>query len=458
MAQSAFPLFHKLADRRVLLVGGGELALRKARLLAKATEQLVLVAPSAQAELIRFAKEWRARKVAKADLDGVSLIVCATGIAEIDEAVADWARQASIPVNVPDRPEISSVIMPALVDRHPVMIAIGTDGTAPALARRVREQIERLLSPHLGALARAIETLRGLLSAKGHDAPARRRAVEALIDGPRGAAILRGETPALSDAELDLGAIGVEGHVSLVGAGPGDPDLLTLKALRALQDADVIVYDKLVDARVLDLARRDAERIYVGKSKADHTLGQDNINALLVREARAGRRVVRLKGGDPFIFGRGGEEAEALLEADIAFDIVPGITAALGCAASAAIPLTHREIVQGVTLITGHAAEGEPDLDWNSLARLKHTLALYMGVSNGALIAERLIAAGLAAQTPVAIIENGTRSDERVIEATLATLGQALRVSRIEAPALVLIGEVVARRAKHRPAALAEAV
>lgn len=451
---AAFPLFLKLDGAGpVVLAGGGELALRKARIAKSLGARIVLAADPALPELAALADVHLPRALLASDLAGAALLISATGDDALDAQASAWARAAQVPVNVPDRIALSTVLMPAIVDRAPVLVAIGTGGAAPVLARRIREQIERALPSALGALGAALDSARATLKALGRSESDRRRALETLAD----AGLAQGRT-AFAQAEVLAAAEAPPGgSVTLVGAGPGDPDLLTLKALRALQDADVIVHDKLVDDRVLEMARRDARRIYVGKSKAQHTLSQDAINALLVREAQAGCRVVRLKGGDCFVFGRGGEEVEALRAAGVPVAIVPGVTAALACAASAEIPLTHRDAAHGLTLVTGHGKDGEPELDWTALARLDHTLAIYMGVSAAGTIAARLIAAGLPGSTPAAVVENGTRPDEKILTGTLDALPALIAAHGVTGPALLLIGAAVARgRASARtPLALA---
>ncbi|MEC4589623.1 MULTISPECIES: siroheme synthase CysG [Nitrospirillum] len=451
---AAFPLFLTLTGQTVLIVGGGELALRKARLVAGAGgdsrgARLVVVAPEVHPDLAALAAEVRRRPFAAHDLDSVTLVFAASEDEDGAAQVADLARARGLLVNVPDRPALSSFIMPAIVDRGPITVAISTGGTSPVLARRLRARIEAALEPGLGRLATFLDGFRTAVRAVKSDETARRRFWERVIDGPIAQRFLAGDETGAHEQLVKVlnAAESVEGgSVALVGAGPGDPDLLTLRALRVLQNADVVVHDKLVDDRILDYVRRDARRVYVGKSKSCHTVSQNEINALLVREAQAGHRVVRLKGGDPFIFGRGGEEMAVLRAAGVAVELVPGITAAVGCAAATGIPLTHRGLAQGITLVTAHgaAAEGgsaEPAIDWTALARLDHTLAVYMGLSKAGLVAERLIAAGKAPGTPVAVVQNGTRPDQTLAVGRLADLGAL--AAGLAGPALILVGEVV---------------
>ena len=450
-----FPAFLDLASRSSLLVGGGELALRKLRLLLKSGAQVTLVAPRLDADMAELAADkrvqWMCRPFMAQDVPGRALVISATGKPAVDEAVASAAEAAGVAVNVVDRPDLSSFIMPAIVDRDPVVIGISSGGDAPILARQLRARIEAMLPARLGALARFAGAFRTAVGATVPAGGARRRFWERFFTGPVARQVLAGEEVAARETMLGLinsraAQDRAAGSVAIVGAGPGDPDLLTFKAMRRLQEADVILYDKLVGPEIIDYARRDAERIYVGKAKANHSKSQDEINALMAEHALAGRRVVRLKGGDPFIFGRGGEEMDYLEERGIAVEVVPGVTAAAGCAAAAGIPLTLRGTALAVTFLTGHARDGEPDLDWASLASGKQTLAIYMGVSTATTVSQRLIEHGLSAATPVAVIENGTRPDQRIVTARLDELGPRLRASGIEGPALIIVGEV-ARKA-----------
>jgi uroporphyrin-III C-methyltransferase/precorrin-2 dehydrogenase/sirohydrochlorin ferrochelatase len=448
---SYFPAFLDLDGRSCLLVGGGQTAARKLRRLLKAGAKVTVVAPEVEGEIEALAATGNItlhrRPFSADDVSGRTVVQSATGREAVDRRVADAARAAGIQVNVVDRPELCSFIAPAVVDRDPVVIGISTGGAAPVLARRVRESIERLLPARLGRLARFAESFRGAVAATLPEGRARLRFWEGFFDGPSAGQVLRGEDVAAREAMLKLvnrpAPAAERGQVAIVGAGPGDPDLLTLGALRLLQRADAVVYDKLVGPEIVGYARRDAERIYVGKSKANHTLSQDQINALLVRLAEDGKRVVRLKGGDPFVFGRGGEELDHLKHHGVAVEVVPGITAAVGCAGSLGIPLTLRGVSQAVTLVTGHGQDGEPDLDWAALARLDQTLAIYMGVSTAGQVARRLIEHGLAASTPVAVIENGTLPEEKTVTGTLAELENLVRTSEITGPALIIVGEVV---------------
>jgi uroporphyrin-III C-methyltransferase / precorrin-2 dehydrogenase / sirohydrochlorin ferrochelatase len=447
------PIFFRLRARPVLLVGADEAAVAKARLLHAAGADIRVVATQGLSPFEDWAKQglvqWDRRVFDPADVIGMTLVIGATENRSADEAVAAAAHEAAIPVNIVDRPELSSFIIPSIVDRSPVTIGISTNGTSPVLARRLREQIETLLPANLGRLARFLDSFRTAVKAKFDSFDSRRRLWEEIVDGPIARDVLAGREPAARDAMLSRinrrqnNAVAI-GHVDIVGAGPGDPELLTVKALRALQDADIVVYDRLIGDGILDLVRRDAERIYVGKARSDHSVPQDQINELLVTHARAGRRVVRLKGGDPFVFGRGGEELERLRAAGVSASVIPGITAATGCAASAGLPLTHRDHASAVTFVTGHGVDGEPDVDWAALSGPRHTLVVYMGVPRAGSLAAQLMGHGRAPETPIAIIENGTRPDERVIIGTLASVPSLVRSAKVGAPALIVIGEVAA--------------
>lgn len=449
MAITGFPVFLTLRDRAALIVGGGELALRKARLLAGSGARIVVVARDPLPDLAALAAEVRQRPFVESDLDGAVLVFVATDDAEEEGRAQAAATRRGLPVNLPDQPDRSSFIMPAIIDRAPVTVAISTGGAAPVLARWLRARVEAALDPRLGAFTTFLEGFRAAVRARHPEEVGRRRFWESVIDGPIARRFFAGDE---AGARTDLTAQVTEagpapalGQVALVGAGPGDPDLLTLKALRALQNADVVVYDALVDARILDYVRRDARRIHVGKRSGHHTLPQPEINALVVAEARAGHRVARLKGGDAFIFGRGGEEVEACRAAGIPVAVVPGITAALGCAASTQIPLTHRGLSQGLTVVTAHGADGaEPKLDWAALARLDHTLVIYMGLSQAAAVSDRLVAAGMAAGTPAALVEKGSRPDQKLVVGTVATLARMAAAHQLTGPALIIIGPVAA--------------
>ncbi|EZH84575.1 uroporphyrinogen-III C-methyltransferase [Aeromonas hydrophila] len=442
------PIFCRLDNKPVLLVGGGEVAERKARLLLDAGAQLTVVAPELDPELAELAAngsiEWLAGEFAPQQLTGKWLVVAATDRREVNALVYQSANQAGIFANVVDDPKRSSFIMPSIIDRSPLMVAISSGGKAPVLARLLREKLEAMLPQHLSAVAAFAGSLRERVKARFASMGERRRFWERLLGADRlGQALARGDSASANQLADSLFADESQsgGEVVLVGAGPGDPGLLTLHALRQMQQADVVVYDRLVSDEVMALVRRDAKRIFVGKQAGNHCVPQEGINQLLLDEAKKGQRVVRLKGGDPFIFGRGGEELETLVGSGIGFQVVPGITAASGCAAYAGIPLTHRDHAQSVRFVTAHGKGGAQDLDWPLLAKDKQTLVFYMGLSSCATIREQLLTHGKAGDTPVALIERGTQPSQRVIRGTLDQL-PALAVG-VESPALIMVGSVV---------------
>jgi uroporphyrin-III C-methyltransferase / precorrin-2 dehydrogenase / sirohydrochlorin ferrochelatase len=448
---TSFPLFLPLDGKLIVLVGSGALALRKARLFANRGARLILVDPKPpEPALHALIDAHKARAFEPADVHGAVLVVAATQDLALAQQVAYAAKAAGVLVNVVDQPQLCTATFGGLVERGPISIAIGSGGSAPVLVRRVREAIERALPANLGLLAQLLSRFRAASKALLPDVNARRAFWERVVDGPIGAQALAGDSAGAASAVLDAlnrttAHQAPEGQVTLVGAGPGDPDLLTLKAVRALQDADVVVYDQLVDARILDYARRDASFIFVGKSKANHALSQEAINALLVYEAQKGQRVARLKGGDPFIFGRGGEEVAACRHAGVAVQVIPGISAALGCGASAQIPLTQRNLASGVTLITGHAQSLNPQnleelANWAALAQLNHTLVIYMGLTKAGMLAQAMLSGGFAADTPAALVAHGTRPDQKLRIGTLAQL-EAMAAG-LDGPTLLIIGAV----------------
>ena len=449
-----FPLFADLRGRRVLVVGGGEVAERKVRLLVEAGADVQVVSPELSPWLAsreRGSVTWIATQFDTSQLAGVVLVVAATNDAAVNAQVSEAARAANVFANVVDDAERSSVIVPAIVDRSPLVIAISSGGVAPVLARLVRERIEVLVDGSFGTLAAMLERWRSRIKAALPDISRRRRFYESLVRGDVARSVRDGRE---ADAERSLERLlavrdqPFAGSVTLVGAGPGDPGLLTLNALRALQQADVILHDRLVSEEVLALARRDATRICVGKEAGGHSTSQQRIHEIMLEHARLGRHVVRLKGGDPFIFGRGGEELEFLVAHGIAFDVVPGITAAVACGAYAGVPLTHRDHAQSVRFVTAHCGESLDTLDWAALAQERQTLALYMGVSAMRTIGNQLTAYGRAASTPVAVIESGSRLDQRVTLARLDELGDLAARGDVRSPALLIVGEVAALAAR----------
>ncbi|BDG73997.1 siroheme synthase CysG [Roseomonas fluvialis] len=426
-----FPAFLDLHGRTALLIGEGETVARKAEPLRRA------------GALLRQASRFDAVL-----LDGVAIAIGADAPEDDLRALSVEAQRRGIPVNIVDRSELCSFIMPAIVDRDPVTVAISTGGAAPTLARMVRQSIETVLPPRLGALAALASRFQALVRRRLPDLPARRRFIDAALGGRPGQLALAGcdtEASGAFAAALETADAAPAGVVYLVGAGPGAADLLTLRALRLLGEADVIVHDRLVADAVLDMARRDAVRIFVGKARANHCMPQGEINALLVRLAQDGKRVVRLKGGDPFVFGRGGEEAAALAEAGIHHEVVPGVTAALACAAETGIPLTHRDAARALVLVTGHTRDGRLDVDFAALARPGQTVAIYMGLSTLPELAAGLIGAGLDPSTPAAMVEDGGTGASRRLDGTLGTLPDSAIGWASGRPALILVGEVVGR-------------
>ena len=449
------PLFHKLQDRLVLVVGGGEVAVRKARLLSDAGATLRVVAPDIREELREMASarngEVLLRDYQSTDLQGVALIIAATDDEPLNAEISAQAQALGIPVNVVDAPKLCSVIFPAIVDRSPLIVAITSGGDAPVLARLIRAKIETWIPSTYGQLAGLAKRFRAQVKGLFPDVQQRRVFWEDVFQGQVAESVFAGklqEGQRLLEEKIAGIAPRALGEVYLVGAGPGDPDLLTFRALRLMQQADVVLYDRLVAPAIIELCRRDAERIYVGKQRAEHALPQEQINQRLVTLAKEGKRVLRLKGGDPFIFGRGGEEIEELAAHGIPFQVVPGITAASGCAAYAGIPLTHRDHAQSVRFVTGHLKDGSSDLPWNELTASSQTLVFYMGLVGLPMICKQLIAHGRAASTPAALIQQGTTQNQRVFTGTLANLAELVAEHEVHAPTLVIVGEVVQLREK----------
>lgn len=442
-----FPLFADLQDADVLVAGGGEQAAQKVRLLARTAARITIVAAAPVPELENLAAEGRVqlarRTFAAADVAGRRLVYAATGSHADDLLVSQAAQALGVPVNVVDRPELSTFITPAIVDRAPVTVAIGTEGAAPILAREIKTKLESWLPANFGRLATRAQALREDVARRFPETRVRRHVWERLLQGPFRRAVLGGseaEATRILDAELADGAAVAQGRVALIGTGPGDPDLLTLKALQRLQEADVLVVDRLVNPKILDYARRDAERILVGKTPRGQTTAQAEINRILVREASAGKVVARLKGGDPFVFGRAAEELAALQDAGIAVEIVPGVTAAHACAARVGLPLTLRERVRQFSIVTGATADGEPELDWRALASEGAAFAIYMGVNNAPSLRARLLAAGADPATRVVIVENGTLPGERAVATTLRDLADCVAALEIKGPAVIFVG------------------
>lgn len=456
----SLPINLRLQGERALLVGGGCVALRKARLLCTAGVRLDVVSPQIEAELAEWVQQsggvWHeAAYPVDVDLQDYRLVIAATNDADINAKVFVDCETLGVLVNSVDDPPHCRFTLPAIIDRSPLQVAISTDGASPVLARQWRTRIEALLPARLGELVRWSGQARAQVKQVIAQPEQRRLFWEALYASPWAEQVLGGQT---GSEALEAGLQTFlqdwqqpRGEVYLVGAGPGDPELLTLKALRLMQQADVVVYDRLVSPPILELVRRDAERIYVGKARAQHAVPQEDINQLLVRLAQQGKRVCRLKGGDPFIFGRGGEELEQLAQAGIGFTVVPAVTAASGCAAYAGIPLTHRDHAQSVRLLTGHLKEGSPSLPWSELIYERQTLVLYMGLIGFAEISQQLIAHGMRPDMPAAVISKGTTPEQVVLTGTISSLPARIATQAISAPTLIIIGTVVTLREQLQP-------
>ena len=445
------PLFYQLKNKPCLLIGGGEIAHRKATLIAKAGGQLHCVShqvlPELQALIETSGGKSQLRDYQSSDLEGMFLVIAATDNRALNQQASEHAHARQMPVNVVDSPELCSFILPSIIDRSPLMIAVSSGGQSPVLARLLRSRIESMIPSSYGRLAKLVGRFRGAVKQKFTTIDERRNFWEETLDGPISEMVFAGKEQVaeqMLNQQLDIiDKPKPSGEVYLVGAGPGDPDLLTFKALRLMQKADIVLYDRLVSEQIVDLTRRDAERIYVGKARSDHAVPQQDINSLLVKYAKQGKKVLRLKGGDPFIFGRGGEEIQELAQHQIPFQVVPGITAASGCSAYSGIPLTHRDYAQSVRFITGHLKNNTIDLAWPELVHKHQTLVFYMGLVGLPVICEQLIAHGRGADTPVAIVQQGTTRHQRVLIGNLADIAQKAVSEKIKAPTLLIIGEVV---------------
>ncbi|MDP1665106.1 MAG: siroheme synthase CysG [Methylobacter sp.] len=446
-----FPVFLKLKDQACLVVGAGEIAARKIELLARAGAKITVIAKEISPTVLSLQATYNLtllqRSFAPTDLGEFRLVVSATDNTETNCLVSKTATEQNIPVNVVDNPELCSFIFPAIIDRSPIIAAVSSGGAAPVLARLLRAKIETVIPPAYGRLAGLADKFRDKV--KQHiKQPAQRRIFwENVLQGSVAELVFSGKE---QEAEQQLQQILLKqkentnfGEVYLVGAGPGAPDLLTFRALRLMQQADVVVYDRLVSPEILDLTRRDAEKIYVGKQRQYHALPQESINTLLADLAKAGKRVVRLKGGDPFIFGRGGEEIETLMQQGINFQVVPGITAASGCATYSGIPLTHRDHAQSCTFVTGHLKDNSVNLNWMQLAAPNQTIVIYMGLAGLEKICQSLIAHGSPKDLPIALVQQGTTTNQRVITGTLETLPDKVAGQDIKPPTLIIIGTVV---------------
>ena len=446
------PIFVNIKQQPCLVVGGGAVASRKVALLRKAQARVTVVAPELSKELAALADQGgichESREFKHSDVDNVALVIAATDDQVLNETISQLAKSKNLPVNVVDNPGLCSFIMPSIIDRSPVQIAVSTGGASPVLARMIRTRLEGLIPAAYGRLGALVESFRGRVKAAFPNIEMRRTFWENILDGSIAELVFSGHddearTRLQQAIEQQSDNPQLSGEVYLVGSGPGDPDLLTFRALRLMQQADVVVYDRLVSPAIMDKVRRDAEIIYVGKKRAEHTMQQEHISQLLVNLAKQGKRVLRLKGGDPFVFGRGGEEIELLAANNIAFQIVPGITAANGCAAYAGIPLTHRDYAQSCVFVAGHLKDNTVDLNWQALAQPKQTVVFYMGLYGAPSLCSELIAHGLPATTPVALVEQGTTPQQRVYTATLETLLDIIASEDIKPPTLIIVGEVV---------------
>lgn len=447
-----FPVYIKLTDKTCLIVGGGAVATRKVRLLAKAGGMIKVVAPKIDRGLEVLASELANIRLCKktydeSDLEGVILVIAATNDEEINKQVAKDAEVRNILVNVVDRPAFCRFIMPSVIDRSPLIVALASNGKTPVLLRLLRARLEALIPASFGRLAELAGRYRHKVKRAFQDIHQRRGFWEEVLDGEIAELIHKGaEKEAEQRLEMCLKQKSIApraGEVYLVGAGPGDPDLLTFSALRLMQKADVVVYDRLVAKPILERVRRDAERIYVGKQQNQHTVPQEEINQLLVRLAKQGKQVLRLKGGDPFIFGRGGEEIETLSQEGISFRVVPGITSASGAACYSGIPLTHRDYAQSVVFATGHLKDDAVDLNWRALVQENQTVVIYMGLGGLGIIAENLISHGMQANMPVAVVRAATTAQQQIVIATLRDIYQRVQAVNLRPPALIIVGEVV---------------
>ncbi len=452
----ALPIFLNIKSRHCVVIGGGDVATRKVTMLLKADAAITLISPEICAELKVLADDKKIKFLQENfnpnQLEGACLVVAATDDEKVNEAVSLESKKRNIPVNVVDAPDLCTFTMGSIIDRSPVVIAVSSEGNAPVLTRYIRTKIETMLPAGYGRIAAIAGEFREQVKAKFATTQARRRFWEGVLQGPMVERVLSGQEQAAREylkETLDSADNKVNvGEVYLVGGGPGDPDLLTFRALRLMQQCDVCVYDKLVSPEVMELVRRDAELIYVGKARDQHTMPQEEINELLARLALQGKRVLRLKGGDPFIFGRGGEEIETLMARGVPFQVVPGITAANGVSSYAGIPLTHRDYAQACLFITGHHKDGALDLDWVAMSRPKQTVVIYMGLVGLKEICDKLIAHGVSPSMPAAVVQQGTTQRQKVVTASLADLAEKVNLAEMKPPCLTIIGEVVALREK----------
>ena len=444
------PIFLDLKNRPCLLVGGGGVAHRKAVYLTDAGARLTVVALELSEELQALAHDKgifvAKRAYQSSDVDGMQLVIAATADQSVNSQVYKDAKSQGILVNVVDQPELCDFIVPSIINRDPMQIAVSTGGASPVLARLLRARLETVIPQSYGKLAALCNDFRQKVKDHFANVPERRAFWEEVLQGPIAEMVFSGresQARAALQKRLDQPHASKVGEVYLVGGGPGDPDLLTFKALRLMQQADVIVYDRLVSPAEMELCRKDAEQIYVGKERDNHSVPQEDINHLLARLAKEGKRVCRLKGGDPFIFGRGGEEIETLVDEGIPFQVVPGITAASGCACYSGIPLTHRDYSQSCIFVTGHLKDGTMDLNWKALAQENQTIVFYMGLQGVPVLSQKLIEHGLSPDTPVALVQKGTTPDHKVYTSTLAGLPDKVAHTKVKPPTLIIVGNVV---------------
>ena len=454
---SLLPLFIDIKNKPCLVVGGGMIAARKVKMLIKAEADIAIVATSICQELQMLCEQntisIHSREFLPSDIRQQTLVIAATNDKVLNKQISELAKQQNIFVNVADDFKQGDIVLPSVIDRDPIQIAVTTGGASPVLARLLRRNLERCTPSAYGSLASLVEKYRQASTQEIPDVDSRRRFWEEVLQGPIAEMVLAGKVTAAEEELQKMLATknfsnSDTGEVYLVGAGPGDPDLLTFRALRLMQQADAVVYDRLVSDQIMDLVRKDAEKIYAGKQRSNHALQQESINQLLVRLAKEGKRVLRLKGGDPFIFGRGGEEIETLMEEGIHFQVVPGITAASGCSSYSGIPLTHRDHAQACIFVTGHLRDGTVNLNWKMLAHANQTIVFYMGLHGLGIICQQLVKHGLSADTPAALITKGTTPDQRVLIGDLNSLPALVNEQHVQGPTLIIVGSVVSLHTK----------
>ncbi len=452
-----FPIFVDTQAQECLVIGAGEVAARKVELLLKTEAKVTVIAPEVCLTLLKHSEQGdiqlKQRRFQDNDILQQTLIFVATNNSQLNHHIRNIANQKGIMVNVVDNPALCGFITPAIIDRSPIVVALSSGGVAPVLLRYLRQKLETLIPQNIGKLGRLFEQFREQVKQRFNSVNKRRTFWEEVMEGDIAEQALSGQTLKAEEAirqklKPSTDETPAIGSVYLIGAGPGDPELLTFKALRLMQKADVVVYDRLVSQDILEMVRRDAEKVYVGKAKSNHTLPQAEINQLMVDRALLGQRVVRLKGGDPFIFGRGGEEIETLIEHNIGFQVVPGITAATGASTYAGIPLTHRDHAQSVVFATGHLKDDNIDLDWPALVQKNQTLVFYMGLTGLKIICNQLIQHGMPASTPIALVQSATCPNQQVLTGTLSNIIELVEKSTITPPTLIIVGTVVELHSK----------